>query len=474
MLTGRTSISLRLTLWFGSIFLVGWVLFGAAMWFNLKHTLTEERHLTLSRRIDRLQILMQKTLSEDPPDRLQDFKDFAHATGGGLVEVLRVDGTRFYPSPSAAAGAFPWPAVHRGAAENFLQVNMADQPYWVELRPYSFEGEDLYLLAAAPEAGNLLVLERFWEGLLASVPVLLLVSSAGGYWLSRRALKPVDRITATARSISIRNLSERLPVTKSGDELQRLAETCNEMLARLESAVGRIKQFTADASHELRGPVSFVRTVAEVALRNPNADATSRQAFEDIVEEAAKSAVLLEHMLTLARADADSIAAPMVLLNLGAVVEQACEMARPIAGERRLSLSVFLDTERAVNVRGDFSALRRLVWILLDNALKYTQTPGRIDVTLSTTSDQATVLVSDTGTGIPADDLPHIFDRFYRADPSRSETEGSGLGLAIAKWIAEMHHAQLTVASEVHKGSVFQLVLPLCQNSEASPMSAGS
>jgi signal transduction histidine kinase len=291
--------------------------------------------------------------------------------------------------------------------------------------------------------------------------VLLLISSAGGYWLSRRALKPVDKITATARFISIRNLSERLPVVETGDELQRLAETCNAMLDRLESSVNRINQFTADASHELRGPLSFVRTVAEVALRNPNADTASRRACEDIVEEAAKAAVLLEDMLTLARADADRGSTELKPLNLADVVEEACELARPLAEERNLSLSASLRDERLVNVLGDFTTLRRLMWILLDNALKYTQAPGQIEVKLTTDKQHAIILVKDSGDGIAEADLPHIFDRFFRADPSRSQTEGSGLGLAIAKWIAEMHHANLSVASQLHKGTVVKLVFPL-------------
>ena len=461
MLTGRSSISLRLTLWFGGTFLLGWFLFGSAMWINLKHTLTEERHLTLNRRIDRLQDLLQKANSEGASDRSQDFKEFAHATGGGLVEILRADGSRVFPSPSAAAKAFPWPAVNNINTKAFLHVSSADQSYWVEARQSFLEGQKVYLLAAAPEAGNLLVLQRFWEGLLASVPVLLLISSAGGYWLSRRALKPVDRISAAARSISIRNLSERLPVTNTGDELQRLAETCNAMLARLESAVNQIKQFTADASHELRGPLSFVRTVGEVALRNPNADAASRQAFTDIVDETAKATLLLENMLSLARADAGQHEASLEPLNLSEVLKEVCEIARPLAEERSLALSVSIG-EKLVNVLGDFHALRRLLWILLDNALKYTSAPGRIEVALSTEDRLAKILVSDTGSGISDSDLPHIFDRFYRADPSRSEIEGSGLGLAIAKWIAEMHHANLTVQSTGHQGTTFQVTFSLC------------
>jgi signal transduction histidine kinase len=270
-------------------------------------------------------------------------------------------------------------------------------------------------------------------------------------------LKPVDRITTTARSISIRNLSEQLPVSNTGDELQRLAETCNAMLQRLDSAVSEIKRFTADASHELRGPLSFTRTVAEVALRNPDADPLSRSAFQDIVAESAKATDLLEGMLTLARADSNSLRPTFEDVDLCAVLDEACAMAQPIAEQRGLQLWIVARPAAPVSVPGDFASLRRLLWILLDNALKYTPAAGKIEITLRSAEGRAVLLVHDTGIGIAEKDLPHIFDRFYRADPSRSHVEGSGLGLAIAKWIAEMHQAELTVSSEENLGSTFQV-----------------
>ena len=458
MLNNPVSVSMRLTLWFGGIFFFGWVLFGLVMLQNLKSTLKADRYQTLARRIDRLQILLTKTRDESEEDRQEGFKDFAHATGNGLAEIFRADGHRAYSSPSSAASAFPWPVVSGGESERFLHINFEGQSYWVLVRPCSINGQSLVLLAAAPETGNLVILHSFWRGLLTSTPVLLLISSLGGYWMSRRALKPVDRITATARSISIGNLSQRLPVSNSGDELQRLAETCNAMLQRLDSAVTQIKRFTADASHELRGPLSFTRIAAEVALRNPNVDVDSRRAFEDIVDEAAKATDVLEGLLTLARADSNSLDRILESVDLAAVVKDACSMARPLAAERNLSLSVVLNP--AAKVLGDFFSLRRLLWILIDNALKYTPAPGQIDVELSTISGRAALVVRDTGIGIADSDLPHIFDRFYRADPSRGQVEGSGLGLAIAKWIAELHHADLSVFSEEQKGTTFQLVFP--------------
>jgi len=487
----RWSISLRLTLWFGGIFFLGWLLFGAAMWFNLQNTLTGERFQTLSRRVDRLQDMLRKTQNESEDDRRQDFEDFARATGNGLSEVFRSDGTRAYPSPSSAAKSFPWPPVNAAGPERFVRIASAGQSYWMLARPFSLGGQSLCLMAAAPEAGNLLVLNRFLAGLLASAPILLLVSSAGGYWVGRKALKPVDRITSTVQSISIRNLSGRLPVEPTGDELQRLAETCNAMLSRLESSVARIKQFTADASHELRAPLSFTRTVAEVALRNPHIDSESRQAFQDIVDEGAKAAVLLGDMLTLARADSDFSNALWEPVDLAAIIESVCDKARPLADQRNLVLTVSLGfandvahgvahdvaqgvahdashdvalhPEQEVNVMGDFTTLRRLLWILLDNALKYTPAPGSIQVSLHAEATEATILVADSGIGIAPDDLPYIFDRFYRADPSRSQVEGSGLGLAIAKGIAEMHQGNLSAISTQSQGTTFRIVLPLCK-----------
>jgi heavy metal sensor kinase len=458
----RWTISARLTLWFGSIFFIGWLLFGAAMWFNLQSTLTGERYQTLSRRIDRLEDLLRTAQDENEADRQDDFHEFAHATGNGLAEVFRADGSRLYPSPSAVARAFPWPAVNSGDSERFLRIESAGQSYWMLERPFSLGGQSLYLMAAAPEAGNLLVLHRFLIGLLISAPILLLVSSAGGYWVGRRALKPVDRITTTVQSISIGRLSERLPATATGDELQRLTETCNAMLDRLEASVERIHHFTADASHELRAPLSFTRTVAEVALRNPSIDPESRHAFEEIVGEVAKAAVLLGDMLTLARTDANSSDMVWETVDLADVIANVYGKVKPLADERQLDLS--LDANQSVSVMGDFPSLRRLLWILLDNALKYTPTQGRIGVTLNVNSTEATVLVSDSGVGIAQSDLPHIFERFYRTDVSRSQVEGSGLGLAIAKGIAEMHRGTLSVISEENIGTTFHIVFPLCDS----------
>ncbi len=458
----RISISLRLTLWFGCIFFAGWALFGIGMWANLSNTLKNERHQTLSRRIDRLQDLILKDRSASASDRAEDFADFAHATGNGLMEIYRTDGQLAYPSPSSAASAFPWPHVQQEETEQFSRVQSGGQSYWVMAKPFSSQGQHLILIAAAPEAGNLVVLDNFRWGLFASVPMVLIASSAAGYWISRRALKPVDDITATARSISIGNISERIPVSTTGDELQRLSETCNAMLDRLESSVNQIKRFTADASHELRGPLAFTRTVAEIAIKNPQADPGSRRAFQNIVDEVANASVLLDDMLTLARADSLPVSLPRTLVDINIVLREACELARPIAIRQGLGL-VFTSSHEKATVFGDAAYLKRMIWILLDNGMKYSRTGGTIEVMLTKEMGQTCIVVRDDGIGICAADLPFVFERFYRADPSRGLVEGSGLGLAIAKWIAVTHGAQLSVASEVDRGTSFSILFPAPQ-----------
>jgi heavy metal sensor kinase len=455
------SISLRLTIWFSSVFFAGLALFGAVMWLDLKDTLTSGRSRTLERRVERLGDLLRDTHADSPAQRARKFQAFADATGGGLVEIFRTDGSRALPSPTAAAQAFQWPPVTRIDRDRFAEIAFLGQPYRVLAHPFRSGSEPLVLCAAAPLEGNRTVLRAFTVGLLWAIPALLAVSALGGYLLSRRALRPVDRITAATRSISVSNLSERLPVPETRDELQRLSETCNAMLARLESAVSEIKRFTGDASHELRNPVSFVLTTAELALRNGQIDPTSQRAFEEIVKECRKARGLLKDMLTLARADAGHSRLAFEPVDLVEVVKTVCSKARSLAEERGHTLTVHLGESCCATVLGDYSSLNRLLWILLDNAAKYTPAPGTIQVSLAVSGERVTVAVEDNGMGISAADLPNIFGRFYRADPSRSQVEGSGLGLSIATWIANVHHASLSADSKQNAGSVFKIVFPL-------------
>ncbi len=465
MLIAGRSISSRLTVWFSSVFFLGFLLFGAVMWLDLKDTLMTGRSKTLTRRSERLSDLLRDIQGDPPGLRARKFqRRFAEAKLGRRAgsKVFRQDGSRELPSPSPAAQSFPWPMVTTADGEEFHEVDFSGQPYLVLIRPLVLGAESLVLYAASSLEGNRPILRTFSVGLPTRVvPALLALSALGGYLLSRRALKPVDQITAATRSISVSNLSERLPVPQTRDELQRLSETCNAMLARLESAVNEIKRFTADASHELRSPLSLMRTVAEVALKNQRADPESRRAFVEIVEECAKAGRLLEDLLTLARGDAGNAQLAFESVDLVGLVTGVCDKARllPIAIQHTLTVSV--DGARHAPVQGNYASLRRLIWILVENAAKYTPPPGNIDIKVKTTVEEISIAIADNGIGISAVDLPHIFERFYRADPSRSQVEGAGLGLSIAKWIAEIHDARLWVESGESVGSTFQVVFPV-------------
>jgi signal transduction histidine kinase len=447
----RRTISSQLTIWFSSVLFVSLTLFGVTMWFDLGHTLVAGRTRTLERRADRLDELLRSTEVEPAAARASKFLAFADATGGGLIQVLHRDGTFALPSPSAA-GSFPWPRL-TGERDRIQEVALSDQPYLVLTR----SSPNFILRMAAPLEGNRTILRAFSQGLTWTIPALLIVSALGGYMLSRRALKPVDQITAAARSITVSNLAERLPVPQTADELQRLSETHNAMLERLETAVNELKRFTSDASHELRSPLSFIRTVAEVAARNAKTEPASRRAFEEIVEECGKAGRLLEDMLTLARADAGSAQFAFEPVDLTQLVSAVCDKARVVAAARDHTLTFSSHGTRPATVWADYASVRRLIWILLDNAIKYTPPPGLIQVTVEAGEQGVLVTVRDNGIGVSSSDLPHIFGRFYRADPSRSDVQGAGLGLSIAQWIANAHQARVHVESEENMGSVFQV-----------------
>jgi signal transduction histidine kinase len=256
------------------------------------------------------------------------------------------------------------------------------------------------------------------------------------------------------------SLGNRLPVPGTNDELQRLSETLNEMLDRIEGAFRRVTQFTADASHELRTPVALIRTTSEVALRRQRSESEYRQALDAVLSEAVRTTDLIENLLTLARADAGKAALERAPVELGVLISEVLDQGERLARQKGLDL-VSHPAAGTLIVPGDRVSLRRLFLILIDNAVKYTQTGGRIEVSVLRRTGAAAVEVRDSGVGIGAGDLPHIFERFYRSDRSRSrDFGGAGLGLSLAKWIVDAHGGTIHVESEPERGSVFRVELP--------------
>jgi heavy metal sensor kinase len=306
-------------------------------------------------------------------------------------------------------------------------------------------------------------LDRFrWMVLLLS-PVLVLLASLGGYWLSGKALAPVDQITRAAQTINSSNLANRLDVPRTGDELQRLSETLNNMLGRLESSFNRITQFTADASHELRTPLALMRTTTEVSLRTSQTTADYRTAQQEILAELEKTSSLVEKLMLLARADAGVESLLRVPINISECLGNACKDGQVLAELKQLKFDTDIQAQKLF-IEGDSQALHRLFLILIDNAVKYTPPGGSVTVALTQSNGSAVTEIRDSGVGVSAEDQPHIFDRFYRADKARSrEVGGVGLGLSIARWVAEAHRGTIEVQSTPGVGSVFRIRLPLLQ-----------
>jgi len=297
--------------------------------------------------------------------------------------------------------------------------------------------------------------------IFATAPLFLLIAAFGGYWMSRRALDPVDNMTQAARSIGAQDLAKRLAVPPTRDELARLAETLNAMLARLESAFRKITQFTADASHELRTPVAVMRTSAEIALRKSRGEDEYREALGQILHETDRLSQLIENLLSLARADSGTASMQMERTDVSALLADACEKSRLLADQKGVAFARN-GAPGPVWMEADPDSIERLFLILLDNAVKYTPSGGNVNVRLGENNGFATVEIRDNGIGISAEDMPHIFDRFYRADRARTrEHGGAGLGLAIGKWIAEAHGGEIRIESEPANGSTVQVRIPL-------------
>jgi heavy metal sensor kinase len=302
------------------------------------------------------------------------------------------------------------------------------------------------------------LLDRLRLSLFTLLPVVLVIASIGGWWLSRRALQPVDNLTQAARSISLEKLSHRLDVPQTGDELQRLAETWNSMLSRLEESVTRLTRFAADASHELRTPLALIRTTAELAARRDRSPEDYRQALLGIVAESARMTALLDDLLLFARVDAGSVELPKSTVDLSALVNQVCSQIQPMAEAKSLSVK-FTPAAESMHLTANEPAIRRLVLVLLDNAVKYSKSGGQITVSLHPEATTLNLEISDNGPGIQHDHLPHIFERFYRSpDARQTNPDGSGLGLSLAAAIAQRHNAEINVTSRSESGSTFRVL----------------
>jgi heavy metal sensor kinase len=456
------SIKFRFTIWYLLVLAVLLIALSAGVYFYLSRSLYRSLDDSLEIRSTQLcsiPAILESIRQGEFQEELGEIVTLYFYSGGQLTEV----------SPRGISIPTPHELISQAIAGTSMFTTIQ-----------TTEGEGLRLLAvpinisiAGPPPGiqpAALVIARSTKQidqalaglvrtLVIAVPLALALAAAGGIFLARRALKPVDKIAQTAREIGESDLSQRINVNTK-DELGRLAATLNEMIGRLEKAFQRQKQFTSDASHELRTPLAVIEAESTLALEKERPSSDYQQSLEIISQESRQMSSLIDQLLTLARADAGKEQWNFTEVNLGKLISNLSTDVEVLCQEKGLSFQ--LGQPQDLVVKGDEARLRELFMNLLDNAIRYTPAQGIVSVSLRREGQMAVVAVTDTGVGIPAEDIPFIFERFYRVDKSRSRAEGgSGLGLAICRHIAEAHGGKIEVESQVGVGSTFSVWLPL-------------
>jgi heavy metal sensor kinase len=313
--------------------------------------------------------------------------------------------------------------------------------------------------------------------LMITVPLALMVASLGGQFLANKALKPVDNITQTARMITSQNLNQRIKPPKVKDEISRLTETFNEMISRLDQSFSQVKQFTTDASHELKTPLTILKGEVEVTLRKERTSHEYQQTLRSNLEEINRMSQIVEDLLLLSRADSGELRLNKEEVNLTEILHEVVNQMNMLAQSKNLRIEAS-NHHGDIQIFGDALRIRELFLNLIENGIKYTEEGGSIHISLNKESPLSEknlsnrpdrgqakfvkIIISDTGIGIAQEDQQKIFDRFFRVDKARSrEQGGSGLGLSICKWIVEAHQGDIKVESEVGRGSSFIIKLPL-------------
>jgi len=497
------SLRTRLTVWYGALLALTLLAFSALLYFTLQQSLSSSMDERLTLRADQLRREVGPSIGnllqpEDvAPGQLLESTLGEFVEPGIYVQLLNAKGAVLAAPPNLVGGELPVPP-------SSTQAITEDRPIFVTVPVASGDAsvrlltEPIHLSGTGEVVGAVQVAESLspFENTMTAVSRLLL--SAGflalllavviGWLLTRAALSPVSRITETARHIAATgDYHQRLHVTQPrlghGDELFFLAATFNDMIARLEHMLESQRRLLADTSHELRNPITIIRGNLALLRRESVPEAARREAVVEADEESARMGRLVGDLLLLARADAGELPSlqrePVDLAELAAEV---VERARPLAGERRLSLA----TEGRCVVAGDRDRLKQLVSNLVENAIRYTPRTGRIDIQVSgeprpadmqqrarpvrsrnarvtgASKPMVVLSITDSGIGISPTDLPHVFERFYRADKARSRAHGgSGLGLSIADYVAQAHGGSIQATSEgANRGSTFTVRLP--------------
>jgi heavy metal sensor kinase len=455
-------IRIRLSLWYFAMFAsAAALLSGASLWMLYRSVNATEYH-DLQERAEDVQLVLEHESEGQSLGELQ--RDFAaiyeFKDDGKYLQVRDQDGNWIFRSRRMIAQNPDLPAPDRLPVDGTI-VDFHQGTRDVRVLAYQIvvRGRRYAVQTGISRNKSLALLTKFRTGLLLLTPAIILLAALGGHFMSRKALKPVAALAAQARRINERNLDMRLPRSNTRDEISDLSDTLNQMLERIDKAFASVRAFTGNASHELRTPISLLRTEIEVALYRPREAGEYRATLGRLHEEAVRMTSLVENLLSLARADGGAEAIRLAPVKVSTLFDRM-ERTWKVPMQRSMIDFRVESTGGDFMLLGDANGIQRLLSILLENACKYTPPGGSVVLSATGTEARVVLAVRDTGIGISAADLPRIFDRFYRvAQASEPAPRGSGLGLALGKWIAERHGTQLTVESEPGRGSCFSFSL---------------
>ncbi|GAC1394635.1 MAG: ATP-binding protein [Ktedonobacteraceae bacterium] len=486
-------IRLQLTVWYTLVFAVLLILFSVTLYTILQTMLVSSFDITLQMRaqqvaegisIDHNSLIVSNLVSELPElNATAALLDPADVNGGDahneqrmsagstpysnrniVVRIFDTQGNTVYclsmcHSISAPSMSISQPL--RGKPWYGTVMNTKRQP----IRLYSTMLVDHKTIFGVVQVGQSLLavnarMQNITFLLLLFTPLALLFSAYGSYWLAGRAFRPMHRLTHTAHEIGAKDLHQRVPVPHAHDEVRELALIFNQMIGRLEHAFNQQRRFVADASHELRTPVSVIRSITDIALSQPSTIEEYVMVLQEINVESEHLGKLINDLLALARADDGLVHFDHDVVQLDLLASDVVDSMEALASEHKITLDT--GELQPATVLGDAARLIQVIMSLVDNALTYTNAGGSITLSVKVTKTHALLIVRDTGIGIAPKDQEHIFERFYRADPARSRAAGgSGLGLSIVDWMVRVHNGDVSVESRPGQGSTFTVALPL-------------
>ena len=461
------SIYTRLIFGYTLLVVFASIAFGTFTYINLRSHLYSEMQLTLARRIEHIRKDVLASFDDGDLNGLDSLIDQIYSPkesnrfiriskeGDGLVYLSGIpqDGS-FNPKSVIVAPYKSISSCESGVTSNFYEnlmvlgcrAKIKQSDYVIEMGIPVYELEQ--------------VLHQFFITLVLGLAVITALAILGGGFLVKLALSPVEAIRSSAEKITYGNVSQRLPKINSGDPIQHLSETLNQMLDRLETAYQNASRFSSDVSHELRTPLTIIRNELETLQKDKALSGGSHERLGSILEEVERLSDVVESLLVIARLEAGEARAKNDLINLSELVRSSIEQMQLLADEKNISVNIY--AESPVLVSGDAARLKQMIVNLFDNSIKYTPNHGLIDISVFVENGVGVLLFKDNGIGISAEELPHIFERFYRADKVRSSSsQGTGLGLYIVRAICQAHGGMIDVKSVEGNGTLVEIKLPL-------------